>query len=323
MLLNRGQSRLHLLFGIPAAILTVICIGYYVQECREAGQLVGGGSASGLLCGIVAGSVIVFEMLLWPRKAFRRLRLIPAKYWLAGHIWLGIASLPLAIVHSGFHFGGWLPATFIVLFVLTIVSGLYGLAVQNILPRWMLRNLPAETIYSQIDYVSEQAVEDARQLLVTACGRRFAAGQVDLADEPELESAKTQTVVVGAVRQAGKTRGRTLQTRRVAHAEMDREPLWNAFEEIRPFLLSGAKADSPVTDRQQAGQWFGRLRAVTGSESEAIIDTLQGLCDQRRQFDTQQTVHRWLHAWIPVHIGLSVAVTVLLAAHVWTALKYW
>ena len=47
------------------------------------------------------------------------------------------------------------------------------------------------------------------------------------------------------------------------------------------------------------------------------------MCDQRRQFDTQQTVHRWLHTWLPVHIGLSVAVTILLAAHIWTALKYW
>lgn len=323
MLLNRGQTRLHLLFGIPAAILTAVCIWYYIQECKEAGRLVGGGSASGLLCGIVAGSVIVFEMLLWPRKALRRLRLIPTKYWLAAHIWLGIASLPLAIVHSGFHLGGWLPATFIVLFVLTILSGLYGLAIQNILPRWMLRNLPAETIYSQIDYVSEQAVEDGRQMLITACGRRLSADEVDVDEEPEMELAKTQTVVVGAVRQAGKTRGRTLETRRVAHAEADREALWNAFEEIRPFLLHGGEAATPVSDQQQAAQWFSRLRSVTGRESDSIIRTMEGLCDQRRQFDTQQTVHRWLHTWLPVHIGLSVAVTVLLAAHVWTALKYW
>ena len=49
-----------------------------------------------------------------------------------------------------------------VLFVLTIASGLYGLVIQNVLPRWMLRNLPRETIYDQIDFVSEQAVEDAR-----------------------------------------------------------------------------------------------------------------------------------------------------------------
>ncbi len=199
MLLNRGQAKLHFLFGVPAALLTAACIFLYVRECLEAGSLVGGGSFSGLVCGFAAGSVIVFEMLLWPRKAFRRLRLIPAKYWLAAHIWFGIASLPLAIVHTGFHFGGWLPTTFLTLFVLTIISGLYGLAVQNILPRWMLRNLPSETIYNQIDYVSEQTLADARQLLVTACGRKLTGDEL-LEDEPELEGAQTGTIVVGAVR---------------------------------------------------------------------------------------------------------------------------
>ena len=322
MLLNRSQARLHLLFAIPAAILTLGCVLFYVWECVNAGGLVGGGSASGLLCGIAAGSVIVFEMLLWPRKALRRFHLIPAKYWLAAHVWFGIASLPLAIVHSGFHWGGWLPTTFMILFVLTILSGLYGLAIQNFLPRWMLRNLPSETIYNQIEYISEQTVEDARRLLVTACGRKL-TGDQRFDEEPELEAAKTRSVVVGATRQAGKTHGRTLETRRVPSAEADGETLWTALDEISPFLLTGRNSDTPVTNPQQASQWFGRLRSACDDESDSIIDVLQGMCDQRRQFDIQQTVHRWLHTWLPVHIGLSVAVTVLLAVHAWTALKYW
>lgn len=322
MLLNRSQARLHLLFGIPAAIGTAICLFLYISESIAHGGPVGGGSASGLLCGVAAGAVIVFEMLLWPRKAFRRLRLIPAKYWLAAHIWFGIASLPLAIAHCGLHLGGWLPMTFMVLFVLTILSGLYGLAVQNLLPRWMLRNLPSETIYNQIDYVSEQTVEDARRLLVAACGKPMTGDQV-LESEPELEAAKSSTIVVGAVRQSGKTRGRTLETRKVTKAFDDQEQLWNAFDEIQPFLLGGRRSDTPVTNRQQASQWFGKLRTVCGRESESTIDILESMCDQRRQFDIQQTVHRWLHVWLPIHIGLSVAVSVLLAAHIWTALKYW
>ena len=50
----------------------------------------------------------------------------------------------------------------------------------------LIDNLPSETIYNQIDYVSEQTVNDARQLLVTACGRRLSQEQV-LEEEPELE----------------------------------------------------------------------------------------------------------------------------------------
>lgn len=313
--------RVHIVPLIASIVLTIGCVGWYVASSVEAGCLLGGGSAAGLACGIAAGSVIVFEMLLWPRKAFRRLRLIPAKYWMSAHIWLGLASLPIAIVHSGFHLGGWLPTSFMILFVLTILSGLYGLAVQNILPRWMLRNLPSETIYSQIDYVSERTVDDARSLLIACCGRRRTAGVYD--EEPELVEATPQSIVVGAVRQAGRTRGRTLETRNVVQSRQDSEPLWNAFEEIQPFLLKGASADSPVADPQKASQWFSKLRRVCSEDSGFVIDSFEQFCDQRRQFDTQASVHRWLHAWLPVHIGLSVAVTVLLAAHVWTALKYW
>ncbi len=322
MLISRSQAKVHFVPALLAAIITIAGIGWYVMECLAAGQLVGGGSASGLACGIAAGSVIVFEMLLWPRKALRRLRLIPAKYWMAAHIWLGLASLPLAIVHCGFHLGGWLPASFMILFVLTILSGLYGLAVQNILPRWMLRNLPSETIYSQIEYVSARTVDDARSLLIAACGRQRSTTD-ESSPDPDLVESAPQSIVVGAIRQSGKTRGRTLETRRVTQARQDSEPLWNALAEIQPFLLHGASAITPVTDRQQSLQWFSRLRNACSEESGFIIDSLQQFCDQRRQFDTQSTVHRWLHAWLPVHIGLSVAVTVLLAAHIWTALKYW
>ena len=320
VLLNRRQATLHLTFALPAGMLTVGLIAVYALRSMEAGRLLGGGSGAGLLCGIAAGAVIVFEMLLWPRKAFRRLRLIPAKYWLAAHIWFGLASLPLAVVHCGFHLGGWLPTWFMILFVLTIFSGLYGLALQNVLPRWMLRNLPAETIYSQIDYVSEIAVEDLRQLLTAACG----PSPSSVGELPEVaELASAPAVVVGAVRESGRTRGRTLKTQRYTASREDNPTLWNALDEVEPFLLHGNEASTPVTDLQASSRWFGRLRDACGSETGEVIDTIESLCAQRRQFDAQRTVHRWLHAWLPIHIGLSVAVTVLLAAHVWTALKYW
>ncbi len=308
--------------AVFALAITIAGVVWYVKECLDAGRLVGGGSTVGLACGIAAGSVIVFEMLLWPRKALRRLKLIPTKYWMSGHIWLGLASLPLAVVHSGFHLGGWLPTTFMVLFVFTILSGLYGLAMQNLLPRWMLRNLPAETIYNQIDYVSARTVDDARTLLIAACGRRRTRNAKEI-EEADLVESAPQSIVVGAVRQSGRTRGRTLETRRVTQSRQDTEPLWNALDEIQPFLLRGALAATPVTEPNQARQWFSRLRSVCSDDSGFVIDSLERFCDQRRQFDLQSRSHRWLHAWLPIHVALSVAVTVLLAAHVWTALKYW
>jgi hypothetical protein len=320
LLINRSQARFHAVLAIPVAVLTLLCLGLYAAESLSIGSLVGGGSASGLLCGIFAGSIIAFEMLLWPRKHFRRLRLIPAKYWMSAHIWLGIASLPLAIVHCGFHLGGVLPTVFMALFVLTCLSGFFGLAVQNILPRWMLRNLPAETIYSQIDYVSEHAVDDLERMILVACGRQLSK-KAELFEQVEL--GQRASVVVGSVRETGRTRGRTLKTMQVAEAAEDNKPLWVALSEVKQFLLHGKSVASPVTDYQSASVWFSQLRENCSERSGTLIDAIEDTCDQRRQFDIQRTVHRWLHAWLPIHIALSIVVTFLLFAHGWTALKYW
>lgn len=324
VLLNRGHSGLHLSFAIPSFVLVAVGVGWWIWESLAAQRLVGGGSVSGLACGIAAGLVIVFEMLLWPRKTFRRLRLIPAKYWMAAHIWFGIASLPLAIAHCGLHLGGWLPASLMVLFVLTILSGLYGLAMQNFLPKWMLWNLPAETIYSQIDYVAKVTVDDARQALLASCGRRMTGEGKSATDPlPELIPASSEPIVIGALRGSGKTSGRSLITTKFRDSSADAEPLWTAFDELQPYLLDGKRAETPVTSRAGEAQYFQTLRGACGPDSEQIVGMLQSFCNQRRQFDIQQTCHRWLHAWLPVHIGVSVAVTVLLAMHVYTALKYW
>lgn len=324
VLLNRGHLGLHLGFAIPSFALAIAGVAWWIWESIDAERIVGGGSPSGLACGIAAALVIVFEMLLWPRKIFRRLRLIPAKYWMAAHIWLGLASLPLAIAHCGLHLGGWLPASLMVLFVLTIFSGLYGLAVQNILPRWMLRNLPAETIYNQIDFVAKVSVEDARRALLACCGRRPGSESKSIADPvPELIAANSEPIVIGALRGAGKTSGRSLVTTKFRDVTPDAEPLWTAFEEIQPFLLAGKRAATPVTDQARATQYFQTLRGACGPDSAPVIAMLESFCDQRRQFDVQQTCHRWLHVWLPIHIAFSVAVTILLAIHAYTALKYW
>lgn len=324
LLLNRGHLGLHLSFAVPSFFVVAACVGWWIWESFAAQRLVGGGSASGIACGIAAGLVIVFEMLLWPRKIFRRLRLVPAKYWMAAHIWFGIASLPLAIAHCGFHLGGWLPASLMILFLLTILSGLYGLAMQNILPKWMLLNLPSETIYSQIDFVAKVTVDDARRALLASCGRRNAGEANNITDPlPELIPASSEPIVIGALRGAGKTSGRSLTTTKFRDSTRDAEPLWTAFDEIQPYLLEGKRVNTPVTTRAAEVRYFQTLRGACGSDSEDIVNMLQSFCNQRRQFDLQKTCHRWLHAWLPIHIGLSVAVTVLLAMHIYTALKYW
>src|SRR5262249_2714443 len=136
------------------------------------GRLPGGASLPGLVFGVAAAAIMVFEVLLWPRKLLRRWRLGAAKAWLRAHIWLGLLTVPLVLLHSGFHWGGTLSTSLATLFILVIASGVFGLAMQQWLPRLMLSDLPAETIASQTEHVARTLYQDAEQLVAAISGER-------------------------------------------------------------------------------------------------------------------------------------------------------
>lgn len=336
MRLDRRHLGIHLGWGVPSFGLFVGLAFWYVALSWQAGHWLRGGSLPGLVCGVVAGGIILGEMLLWPRKLLRAWRLIPAKHWLAAHLWFGLAAWPIAVMHSGFHLGGALPATLMILFTLTVLSGIYGWILQNIIPKMLLKQVTGETIYSQIDFVSERNVTDAYSLLTSVFGPppghianaietddRGRPNEETLAEEIEYLPKRKTAVVVGAVRDVGRVRGRTLRTASFPTDPKNADEIWNAYHRIEPFLLHGRRADATFSNPARAGSFFSNLRRVCDPSCAGIISSLEDYCDQRRQFDLQKRLHRWLHSWLPVHIGLAVAVTVLLGVHVITALRYW
>src|SRR5262249_23469148 len=134
-----------------------------------------GSSFSLFVFGILGGSICFFEFLLWPRKRWRVLRLGPTKVWMRAHIWLGLLAVPLLILHSGFYFRTLEATILLVLFLIVIISGVWGLIMQQIIPQRMLAEVPAETVYSQIEHVSNLLVEEADRLVIATCGVTKAA----------------------------------------------------------------------------------------------------------------------------------------------------
>lgn len=107
----------------------------------------------GLSMGIVGALMIAFEMLLWPRKKLRRLKLGKTSKWMAWHIWIGLAVGPIGAIHSGYHWGGPLTTILMVLFLGVLISGIWGLALQQAIPQKLLDEFPNETIEGQADAV--------------------------------------------------------------------------------------------------------------------------------------------------------------------------
>jgi hypothetical protein len=103
----------------------------------------------GVTSGLVGGAIVLFEMLYAPRKWLRGRRFGAAKLWLRWHVYLGFAVIPIIIIHSGFAFGGWLSSVTMALFLITIVSGVVGLAFQQMIPQTLLNHVPTEWIATQ------------------------------------------------------------------------------------------------------------------------------------------------------------------------------
>src|SRR5262244_2136875 len=129
-----------------------------------------GGSLAGLAFGITGFAFMIFAALLGARKRVPTWRLGHAQAWMRGHLWLGFLALPLILFHGGFRFGGTLTKILMWLLIITVVSGVFGAALQNYLPRLMTKDVPLETIYDEIGHVRRILREEADHAMEALCG---------------------------------------------------------------------------------------------------------------------------------------------------------
>jgi hypothetical protein len=314
---NLASHRAWILFFAVGSIGAAV---WFAIAAYESGQWLGGASAPGLTFGIVGGLLILFEFALWPRKRVRVWRIGRAQTWMRAHIWLGLLTVPLVILHSGFRLGGLLPTLLLVLFAIVIASGLFGLWMQQIIPRMMLEQAPGETIYSQINRVARQLANEADAIVAVLC--EPAAG----------EAPSARTVQVAAVAESYQEGGRDFRPWQVKILERELParpaPSITALadfhhNELRPYLLAGQTSNPVLATAARATQLFDGLRRNLDPSISSTIDALEQLCNQRRDLDIQARLHKWLHGWLWVHLPLSVVLVLVMFVHAVAALRYW
>jgi hypothetical protein len=341
---------MHLHYGPIALASILIVLGAIWQFwTKPEGSTVSGSSLPGLVIGSIAAGIILFELMLWPRKRLRKYKLGRTKFWVAYHLWLGLACGPLAFIHSGFRFGGTFSTILMVLLLLVLGSGVFGWIMQMVIPRWMLGNLPQETIPSQIDDVSLLSALESRQMLTVALGGKPPnTGKLVVLEEqlatlrtggslPSMELTEqfqshnnSNAIIVGAMQRRDPQRVSISKDLSDDLTSADRAEIWKQYTlVIEPFLLRnivGANSQnpkqSPVRTLQKTQDWFKNLRESCSASAGPILDTLQGTVEQRLQFDAQKMAHAWLHRWIAFHAGISVTLGVLLVVHIYMSLRY-
>jgi hypothetical protein len=303
--------------------ITVASSGWYLAASLGSGTWPGGSSLPGFTFGVSGGLIIIFECLLWARKQVRVWRIGQAQTWMRAHIWLGLLSVPLLVFHSGFVLGGTLSRVLLLLFLLVIFSGLWGLALQQFLPRRMLDDVPAETIYSQIGHIVAQFSKEADRLVLATCGPSE-DGDISSTGDGSSEGNDAEShLTIGAVRAAGWVSGKVLVTRVPPAPVPGSEPLRMVFRStIAPYLRAGSGSLSPLRYANRASALFDDLKTRLDPAAHGSVDTLASLCDQRRQLDLEARLHLWLYGWLWVHLPMSAALLALMFVHVYYALKY-
>jgi hypothetical protein len=165
--------------------------------------------------------------------------------------------------------------------------------------------------------------EEAEALVLRTCGPEEDGAAVSK-EEPAFAGEHASYVTIGAVRSAGLVQGKVVQTRALTGPIPNAEPLRIFFRKnVLDFLKNGQASTSPLRTARESASLFRELRHRLDPAAHEIIAALEGLCDQRRQFDRQARLQFWLHNWLWVHLPLSVALFVLMWLHVLVALKYW
>ena len=303
-------------WAIASLIMVAVFTGIYVAYAMNAPEGPRGGSALGLAFGVIGFSFMLFAALLGARKRVPTWRIGRAQSWMRGHLWLGLLSLPMILFHGGFHFGGTLTRVLMWLLIITVVSGVFGSALQHYVPRVMTTDVKLETIYDEIGNVRKLLREEADRVVEAICGP-LGIGK----------SAKERVQRAGGFSAARtmvtSSSGTAVAVETVVLSEEECAPLRQFYlSEMRPFLEQPKMRGSRLSDADKAHGAFAGLQTLMPEAAQATVQDLEDICDEARQLVRQVQLHHLLHGWLLVHIPISLALILLGAVHAVMALRY-
>lgn len=320
MLLDRKQTAwvsFSVLAGAAAAVAYL-----FDPDARLNANGHEGSSWVGLVLGVAALAIMLFCSALSLKRKVPHWRLGRAQTWLRGHVWLGLLSVWLIALHSGFKTGGALTQWLWVLVALVSVSAVFGLTLQQFIPRLMLHSVPGETLAQQIQRQLNNLREFAEQTVITY------AGSLDT-PAPDWEPAASTVQAATADAPAPNSRPAPSDPAPASAKGQKSETSVNTAgaEPLRRFYIEYARAyfageESPLQSSRTAESLLTALRTMTPAHVHPAVDDLEFLCERRRQLIRQRALHRVLCSWLIIHVPVSWLLLILVFIHAVFALKF-
>jgi len=157
-----------LFLKVATLVCVVAVVAYLFQDRFQDARLPpGGGTLLGYGLGTVGALLIVWLALLGVRKRAITDGHYSLKAWVSAHVYLGLALIVIATLHTGFHFGWNVHTLAYALMMLVIASGAVGVWAYATLPKTLSDNRGEQTrkqLLAQIVALDEAIFEAAQPL---------------------------------------------------------------------------------------------------------------------------------------------------------------
>lgn len=277
---------------VSLLISALAIIAYWFNDPQEPAN---GGTALGYTLGTIGALMIVWFAFFGVRKRRYSSTLGTVQGWLSAHVYLGIALIIVVLLHAGFQIGFNVHTLALVLMVLVIASGLYGVVIYIRYPERLSENRGGANrseLIGQLDdidrrstRIAETLPEEFQELVSTGISRTLLGGSV-----------------------WARLRGKD-QSQVVLKSGSGSEVVANAGQEAALDWL--AEQQSQSSDPEAAAT-IGELSALIRNKRKL----LRKLTEDMR---LQATIEVWLYAHVPLTAGLLVALLV----HIITVFMYW
>ena len=154
--------------------------------------------------GTIGLGLIVWLSLLGIRKRAMTPGRWPLKAWTSAHVYLGLALVVVATLHTGLRFGWNLHTLAYALMILVILSGVFGVVVYAMLPSALSANREEQTQAQMIDGVRaiDRQLQEAAQPLPPHLAQMVLAAMEDDAFAPGLWARMRSEAGLGATEAA-------------------------------------------------------------------------------------------------------------------------
>lgn len=279
---------------VGCAVVLASVLAYAIHSPRVPAN---GATWLGYTLGTIGALLIFWLMLLGVRKRRYRSTLGTVKGWLSAHIYLGLALIFVATLHTGFQFGWNLHTLAYTLMCIVIGSGIFGVLLYWRYPTLMSEARGNQTTsellvtLAEFDNQLQRAAEKLPTDATAVISSSIAGTQIG--GKPwQLVSSKDRSEIALPT-------GRNGKLKKTSNVAQNAAITW----------VADAMATSTEPNRRDDYQ-----AALT------LLGNKQSLLQRLREYSRVQAM---LQIWLALHIPLSFGLLAALVSHIVVVFFYW